>query len=102
MPLETSYGAQPTGSASPGSSSAGTSGTSDKTDDYWPLEKLRKCYTNYLFSKRSEIDEQIEARRYRHGSQYTTEQTKALQKRKQPIMTFNRIGRKIDGVIGLI
>ncbi len=70
--------------------------------EYWPLEKCRRAYTDYLFAKREEIDEQIEARRYYHGSQYTSEQRRILKKRNQPIMTFNRIARKVDAVIGLL
>jgi hypothetical protein len=99
MALETSYTAQPAGDA------AGTATSAPPKQpgvDYWPLSKLRKAYTDYLFNKREEIDEQIEARRYYHGSQWTQEQITALRKRKQPIMTFNRIARKIDGVTGLI
>jgi hypothetical protein len=96
MALETSYTAQSAGSAT---ASRGES-TDKKT--YWPLSKLRRCYTDYLFSKREEIDEAIDARRYYHGSQYTAEQMSALRKRKQPIMTFNRVSRKIDGVVGVI
>ncbi len=34
--------------------------STDKDGEYWPLSKLRKCYTDYLFSKREEIDEQID------------------------------------------
>jgi hypothetical protein len=97
MALETSYTSRPAGS---GTTAAGQSVS--KPGDYWPLSKLRKCYTDYLFSKREEIDEQIDARRYYHGSQYTTEQIAALRKRRQPIMTFNRVSRKIDGVVGII
>jgi hypothetical protein len=99
MALEQSYTAQPAGDA------AGTATSAPQKQpgvDYWPLSKLRKAYTDYLFNKREEIDEQIEARRYYHGSQWTQEQITALRKRKQPIMTFNRIARKIDGVTGLI
>jgi hypothetical protein len=96
MALEQSYTAQAAGSAG-FSTPAQPDGTT-----YWPLTKLRKAYTDYLFNKREEIDEQIEARRYYHGSQWTQEQITALRKRKQPIMTFNRIARKIDGVTGLI
>src|SRR5262245_31233032 len=97
MALETSYTARQAGSAGP----AAAGGTDEKTS-YWPLSKLRKCYTDYLFSKREEIDEQIDARRYYHGSQYTSEQIAALRKRRQPIMTFNRVNRKIDGVVGVL
>src|SRR5678816_502046 len=96
MALEQSYTSTPAGSPQPGSSPAG-----QKTD-YLPLEKLRKCYTDYLFSKRDEINEQIDARRYYHGSHWTKDQIAILKKRKQPVMTFNRIARKIDGVVGTI
>lgn len=97
MPLETSYTSRSSGSATASAAQA-----TEPKQPYWPLSKLRKCYTDYLFSKREEIDEQIEARRYYHGSQYTAEQIAALRKRKQPIMTFNRISRKIDGVVGVV
>lgn len=97
MALEQSYTSQSAGSVSPGSGSP-----QDEKQKYWTLTKLRRCYTDYLFSKSQEIEEQIEARRYYHGSQYTDEQLTALQKRKQPIMTFNRVGRKIDAVVGLL
>jgi hypothetical protein len=96
MPLETSYTSQSAGSAS------NTVDTASKPVAYWELSKLRKCYTDYLFSKREELDEQIDARRYYHGSQWTTEQIRTMKRRKQPVMTFNRIARKIDGVCGLI
>lgn len=98
MALETSYTAQSAGSAT---ASHGQSTTEPK-ESYWPLTKLRKCYADYLFSKREEIDEQIDARRYYHGSQYTQEQITSLRKRRQPIMTFNRVNRKIDGVVGVL
>ena len=97
MPLETSYSGQ-------GAAPAAIGSTSDSGDDkgYWPLSKLRKCYSDYLFGKREEQDEQIDARRYYHGSQWTAEQLRIFKKRRQPAMTFNRVARKIDGVVGLI
>ena len=98
MALETSYTSRPAGSPT----QQGVTAPADEGGEYWPLQKLRRCYTDYLFSKRQEIDEQIEARRYYHGSQWTTEQINVMKKRKQPVMTFNRISRKIDGVIGLV
>src|SRR6185295_3637412 len=100
MPIDTSYGSTPTGS--PGGGGAATPETPKEAKSYWPLSKLRRCYTDFLFSKRQELDEQIEARRYYHGSQWTEAQIKIMKKRKQPVMTFNRVARKIDGVIGLI
>lgn len=88
----------------PGSSAGGGSSESSQATPakYWPLSKLRRAYTEYQFSKREEIDEQKDSRRYYHGSQWTAEQLKALKRRRQPAMTFNRIQRKIDGVVGLI
>jgi hypothetical protein len=66
--LEQSYTSTPAGSPTQGAGE-----DKDKTD-YWPLSKLKKCYTDYLFNKREEIDEQIDARRYYHGTQWTAEQ----------------------------
>jgi hypothetical protein len=68
----------------------------------WDLSKCRRAYTTYLDSKRLEIEEQQSARRYRHGVQWTADQVKALNDRKQPVVTYNRIGRKIDGIVGLV
>lgn len=88
----------------PGSSATGGSSESSQATPakYWPLSKCRRAYTEYQFSKREELDEQKDSRRYYHGSQWTAEQLKALKRRRQPAMTFNRIQRKIDGVVGLI
>jgi hypothetical protein len=95
MALETSYTSRSAGSASHGSST-------EKATGYWPLSKLRKCYTDYLFSKREEQDEQIDARRYYHGSQYSDQQIAALSARKQPIMTYNQVAEKINGYVGQV
>ncbi len=95
MALETSYT-----SRSAGSPGGGPTASDDGGDKYWPLSKLKRAYTDYLHSKRREIDEQIDARRYYHGSQYTDEQIKILMRRKQPIMTYNRISRKLNAVVG--
>jgi hypothetical protein len=72
------------------------------TSEYWSLARLKRGYLDYTDSKRDEILEQQDARRYRHGSQYTEEQTKTYNKRKQPIVTYNRIAPKVNGVVGLI
>jgi hypothetical protein len=73
-----------------------------QTSAYWPLSRLKRAYLDYVGSKRDEILEQQDARRYRHGSQYTSEQTTIYNKRKQPIVTYNRIAPKVNGVVGLI
>lgn len=93
-----------TGYAVGGATSSGiTSATDTKgKEGYWTLERCKKAYMDYLGNKTAEIEEQKDARRYFHGSQWTAKQIKALNDRKQPVVTFNRIARKINGVIGLI
>lgn len=73
-----------------------------RTDGYWPLQRLKRAYTSYLEEKRDEINEQKDARRYYHGSQWTAAQQAEFRRRKQPVMTFNRTARKINGVVGVI
>lgn len=84
------------------SGSVGGSAVSEDEGTYQSLGKLKKQYLDYLSTKRLEIDEAKESRRYRHGAHYSSEQVEALRKRKQPVVTFNRISRKIDGVVGLV
>jgi hypothetical protein len=80
------------------------SSSSDDTDEigYWSLGKCKRAYMDYVGSKRLEIEEQQNARAYRHGAQWTTGQVEVFNKRRQPVVTYNRIGRKIDSVIGLM
>lgn len=73
-----------------------------RADGYWSLERLKRAYASYLEEKRAEISEQKEARRYYHGSQWTAAQQAEFRRRKQPVMTFNRTARKINGVVGVI
>ena len=84
--------------------SANTGTTAGESDDtqYWSLDRLKRSYQDYLGTKTAEVAEQKEARRYRHASQWTDEQIKVFKKRKQPIVTYNRVGKKIDAVVGLI
>lgn len=96
----TSGGYAPGGGAAVGMASGPTEAKGP--EDYWPLSKCKRAYLDYLASKRLEIDEQQEARRYRHGAHWTAEQVKKLNDRKQPVVTYNRIGRKIDGIVGLV
>lgn len=69
---------------------------------YLDYDKLRKQYLDYCNVKRDEVDEQREARHYYHCDQYTSKQRKAFKKRSQPVITFNRCGRKIDAIVGLV
>ncbi|MDX1240369.1 hypothetical protein GOL95_09940 [Sinorhizobium medicae] len=65
-------------------------------------EKLKREYLSYLETKNEEIKEQQESRRYYHGAQWTDKQIKAFNQRRQPVVTYNRIGRKINAVVGLL
>lgn len=71
-------------------------------DDFWPVSRLRQAYVDYLAAKMPEIEEQKQHRHYYNGAQYTPEQVDVLRKRRQPIVTYNRISRKIDGIVGLV
>jgi hypothetical protein len=69
---------------------------------FWPVSRLRQQYIDYLTAKVSEYEEQKQSRHYRHGAQWTPEEIEILRKRRQPIITFNRINRKIDSIAGLV
>lgn len=77
---------------------------SDGADDegYWDLAKVKRCYTDYIGSKDDEIGEQKNSRQYRHGAQWLPGQVEVFNLRRQPVVTYNRIGRKIDSIIGLM
>ena len=84
--------------------SSGAAGSSDDTDTkhYWTLDRCRRAYLDYLGTKREEIDEQQDARRFMHGSQWTSKQINDLNLRRQPVTTNNQIARKINGVVGTL
>lgn len=69
---------------------------------YWTLEQCKQAYLDYTGSKSLELEEIKESRRYRHHSQWTAAQIETLNKRKQPVVTYPRIGRKIDGIVGTV
>lgn len=74
----------------------------DADPQFLPVRKLRQQYIDYLTTKSDEIEEQQEARRYYHGAHWTEEQIRVLRNRHQPPMTWNRIGRKVNGIVGLV
>lgn len=74
----------------------------DAGPDFLPLSTLRKQLSDYGSNKRNERDEAEESRRYYHGDQWTPHEVATFRERKQPIVTYNRIKRKIDGVVGLV
>lgn len=74
----------------------------DESDMFLPVRTLRTQYTDYLDSKVDEIEEQKDSRRYYHGAQLTEEQRRVLKARHQPVQIWNRVGRKINGIVGVI
>lgn len=78
------------------------SGQTDDGLNRFGLEHLRRQYTDYLGSKTAEIDEAQDARRYRHGSHWSEKEIRTLRSRGQPVVTFNRVSRKINAVVGLL
>jgi hypothetical protein len=74
----------------------------DNDDDHYDLTRLRRQYYDYLGGADAEIKEAREARHYYHGAQWTEEEIRVLERRKQPVITSNRIVRKIDAVVGLV
>lgn len=66
------------------------------------VAKLCQKYEDYVSVKRAERDESLEARRYYHGDQWSHDEIKKLNDRHQPVITYNRESRKINGVVGLL
>jgi len=69
---------------------------------FLPVRTLRTQYLDYIDSKVDEIEEQKDSRRYYHGAQLTAEQHRVLKARHQPVQIWNRIGRKINGIVGVV
>lgn len=86
----------------------GTSAPAGAFDDglsdelFPPISRLKRQYQDYLGAKSNENAEAAECRRYYHGAQWTAEELNTLRGRNQPPVTYNRIARKINGVVGLI
>jgi hypothetical protein len=76
--------------------------TEDDEKNYWSLAKCKRAYMEYVGDKQEEIEEQQSSRCYRHGAQWTTAQVEIFNKRKQPVVTYNRIARKVDSIMGLM
>lgn len=82
--------------------SGGGSSAVDSGEQYLSVDKLKKQYYDYLGAKTSEIEEARQARHYYHGDQWTEQEIAVLQRRKQPVVTSNRIERKINAVVGIV
>jgi hypothetical protein len=73
-----------------------------KDEDYYDITRLRRQYQDYAAAKDAEGREMLDARHYYHGDQWTKDEISKLRARKQPVVTSNRIVRKIDAVVGLV
>jgi hypothetical protein len=73
-----------------------------KDDDYYDVSRLKRQYQDYASAKADEAREMVQARHYYHADQWTKEEISTLRARKQPVITSNRIGRKIDAIGGLV
>jgi hypothetical protein len=74
----------------------------EEKEPFLPVGKLRTMFIDYLTTKVDEIEEQQRSRRMYHGAQWTAEQIRILKQRHQPPITWNRINRKINGIIGVV
>jgi hypothetical protein len=75
---------------------------SGESDGFWPVSRLRQGYVDYLTAKQLEYEEQRQSRHYYHGAQWTGDEIRTLRNRRQPVITFNRVGRKVDQVVGIV
>jgi hypothetical protein len=61
----------------------------------------RRKFRAFEANKDRELKEAQEHRRYYHAKQWTEAQVSTLNKRKQPVVTDNRVARKIDFLVGI-
>ena len=89
-------------SGASGDSPSAPINTGDVTvDGFFPLTRLKQQFDAYLSDKVEEIEEAKIARRYYHADQWSADDIAILRARGQPIVTYPRIGRKIDGIVGI-
>jgi|SRR5882762_1769911 len=74
----------------------------DDDEMFLPVRTLRVQVQDYLDSKVDEIEEQKDSRRYYHGAQLTADQYRILKARHQPVQIWPRVGRKINGIVGVV
>jgi hypothetical protein len=84
-----------------GSTSVGGGSTGSAAESGMHARRKRE-YLDYLGGKNEEIKEQKQSRAYYHGAHWTDEQVRAFNTRKQPVVTYNRVGRKINAIVGLL
>lgn len=88
-------------SPEPMAAGGGTSSADDQ-EGYLSVDKLKRQYYDYLGAKAAEVEEMRTSRHYYHGDQWTEAEIAVLQRRKQPVVTSNRIERKINAVVGIV
>ena len=66
------------------------------------LAALRRQYADFQAIKYDEMNEGRDALAFYDGMHWTSEELKKLAERGQPDITFNRIDKKLDGVLGVI
>ncbi|MGW1422704.1 portal protein [Bradyrhizobium manausense] len=71
-------------------------------DDYYDVVRLRRQWNDWAAAKDAEGREMVESRHYYHADQWTKDDIRKLRDRGQPIVTSNRIVRKIDAIVGLV
>lgn len=74
----------------------------DDDGGYLDVTRLRRQYMDFASVKDAEQREMVEARHYYHGDQWTKEEIETLRRRRQPVVTSNRVVRKIDAIVGLV
>jgi hypothetical protein len=74
----------------------------EEKQQFLDVRKLRTQFLDYLTTKIDEIEEQKDARRYYHGAHWTPEQINTMRRRRQPPLTWNRVSRKINQIVGVV
>jgi hypothetical protein len=78
-------------------------GSSANDDDAIPLRREAQKAILRLSGRQDCRDRgSPQARHYYHGDQWTEAEIAVLQRRKQPVVTSNRIERKINAVVGIV
>ena len=77
-------------------------GIEEDKEPFLDVRKLRNQFIDYLTTKVDEIEEQKDSRHYYHGAQWTPTQIEILRRRRQPPLTWNRVNRKINGIVGVV
>ena len=92
--------APPPPAPSAGGTPASAGGDEDRVQ-FRSVDKLRRDFERYLDEKADEIEEQRDSRRMYHGAQWTPEEVRLQRERGMPATVFNKIGRKVDGIVGI-